>query len=150
MHLLGQLKHGSYGNIDTVHPGTLRHYQENFGLEIEEDGDDFGEALDRCIAADINRNVHHEAVAVKEGDFPFQDDATFQVFEAAIAEMEARGLIPPGFGLRDDEWGDYGYPSAEVIQVARKEVIIPLSFKIWYPRAVRWVCALIALTLLAS
>jgi hypothetical protein len=61
--------------------------------------------------------------------------------------MEARGLVPPGFGLWDDEWGDYAYPSAEAIQVARKEAIIPLSLKIWYPRAVRWVCALIALTL---
>jgi hypothetical protein len=71
MHLLGQLKHGSYSNIDTVHPGALCHYQEKIGLEIE-DGDDFGEALDRWIAADINKNVHHEAVAVKEADFLFK------------------------------------------------------------------------------
>jgi hypothetical protein len=147
MHLMGQLRNGVYSNIEAIHADTMTEYAEQINGHADQA---LESVLDDCIEADVSAEIRHDAVKAKPGPSPFKSISALQHFEAAMAEVAQEDPIPRGFGLCKDEWGQNGYPSAEIVLVACKEVIIPLPFRVWYPRAVQWIRGLVimdALTL---
>ncbi|KAL5528453.1 hypothetical protein ACEPAF_7589 [Sanghuangporus sanghuang] len=47
-----------------------------------------------------------------------------------------RGIMPRGFGIRQEEWGDNGYSTGEILKLGKnREVLIALPVEIWFERA---------------
>ncbi|KAF7339237.1 Integrase catalytic domain-containing protein [Mycena venus] len=131
MRLIGELKYGKYADTfdDDVHPEVL----ETYGNSID---------LDEAIANDQAHNVRHEAVGVAETKFPFRSERVRDIFVAALADVQAAGIIPENFGVAEAEWEVPFYGESENVKIGRKQVEITLPFPIWWPRAVAWVQAL--------
>jgi hypothetical protein len=53
--------------------------------------------LDEAIANDQAHNVRHEAVGVAETKFPFRSEQARDIFVAALADVQAAGIIPEYF-----------------------------------------------------
>ena len=129
-----------------VHPDILEHYHGLIGdqvqhrpnqtgachpLDAENKSDleamasevaqsDVDHADDDCfspaIAMGIHTNIHHMAVQVPCSCTPFPDLAYKALFTAAIEEIQHHHLIPPGDGLRSEEWNGDEYPVSELIK----------------------------------
>jgi hypothetical protein len=111
---------------------------------MDEDGDDWEDIQDQ-LAEDIEHNFHHLPVDVPKHSVPFLTQMATDVFTGSLEELQSQQLVPVGFGMTLDEWGDDGYPSYEIIRTGRrghKELRIDLPDFIWRPRAELWVQAL--------
>jgi hypothetical protein len=114
------------------------------GEMMDEDGDDWKDIQDQ-LAEDIEHNFHHSPVDVSKHSVPFLTQMAADVFTGSLEELQSQQLVPVGFGMTSDEWGDEGYPSYEIIRTGRrgrKELRIDLPDFIWRPRAELWVQAL--------
>jgi hypothetical protein len=114
------------------------------GEVMDEDGDDWEDIQDQ-LAEDIEHNFHHSPVDVPKHSVPFLTQMAADVFTGSLEELQSQQLVPVGFGMTSDEWGDEGYPSYEIIRTGRrgrKELRIDLPDFIWRPRAELWVQAL--------
>jgi hypothetical protein len=125
MYLLGQIQYGRYPDVTNVHPST----EEKYGR---------GQNVKDKISEDLMGHVHHDAVAVPQDKAPFESPQSVGIFQEALTGVLDSEVVPAGYGLREEEWGNGIYPTSELIKVARKEVEISLPFEIWYPRAVKW------------
>ncbi|KAJ7348275.1 hypothetical protein DFH08DRAFT_698620, partial [Mycena albidolilacea] len=135
MRLIGELRYGKYADtFDDVHPAVLETYGNSSKAGFHADIDD----LNEVIANDQDRNVRHEAVGVAETKFPFRSDQARDIFVAALANVQAAGIIPENFGVAEAEWEVPFYGESESVKVGRKQVEITLPFPIWWPRAVAW------------
>ncbi|KAF7334184.1 hypothetical protein MVEN_02324600 [Mycena venus] len=67
-----------------------------------------------------------------------QDHNARDIFVAALANVQAAGIIPENFGVAEAEWEVPFYGESESVKVGRKQVEIALPFPIWWPRAVAW------------
>lgn len=86
-------------------------------------------------------NFHHEAVAVPKHANPFPDNESMTLFYDALEAAIHQGIVPSGYGLRPEEWGEEGYPSVEILKSGRRggrQLRIPLPDGIWRPRAEQW------------
>ncbi|KAJ6511625.1 hypothetical protein DFH09DRAFT_941989, partial [Mycena vulgaris] len=172
MFLLGQLEHGVYiDDCDGVHPDIIRDLYGVHGaviqcapgetgagqLDDEEvpllgdnvldlDQEDWEDMIDGVGAANKHQ-FHHEPVPVPKHSNPFSDGA-LQIFYTSLAEANRLQIIPPGYGLRQDEWVDGAYPAFEILKSGRKgtkELRIALPDSVWRPRAQLWGRALAVL-----
>jgi hypothetical protein len=116
---------------------------------------DTGDWLDieEQISDGIRHNFHHEPVSAPRGADPFQTQEARQAFQDLMLRMSQGDLIPDGYGILPEEWGDEGYPTYEVIPAGRnrrRELRVSLPDQIWRPRAVVWVQGLYAMTNISS
>ncbi|KAJ7722827.1 hypothetical protein B0H16DRAFT_493308, partial [Mycena metata] len=172
MCFLGQVHDGMYvDDCEGVHPNVIQRYYGTHGpvlrraagqtgagqlddeeislppddLSIDsEQDDDLVEQIEEAHA----ENFHHDAVPVPKHADPFSDDESMELFYASLEEAIHQRLVPPGYGLRPEEWGDEGYPSVEVLKSGRrggKKLRVALPDAIWRPRAEMWGRALAVL-----
>jgi hypothetical protein len=112
---------------------------ENLVLE-EEDWEDM---IDEVGEANQHQ-FHHDPVAVPKHHNPFSDE-DFPIFESALAEANRLQVVPPGYGIQQDEWENDRYPAFEILRSGRKgtkELRVALPDSVWRPRAELWVRAL--------
>ncbi|KAJ7701590.1 hypothetical protein B0H17DRAFT_901081, partial [Mycena rosella] len=172
MFLLGQLEHGVYlDDCAGIHPDVIKELYGVHGAVVQrapgetgagqlddeevpslaEDGldlvvEDWEDMIDK-IGATNEHHFHHEPVPVPKHDNPFSDE-TLQLFDAALAEANHLRVIPPGYGLRQDEWENGTYPAFEIIKSGRKgskELRVALPDFVWRPLAQMWGRALAVL-----
>ncbi|KAJ7458292.1 hypothetical protein B0H11DRAFT_1873258 [Mycena galericulata] len=134
MRLVGELLYGKYADDFTnVHPDILLRYGQ------EDD-------LDLVIAGDQDRHIRHEAIEVKQNQFPFNSEEAEDIFTDTLQTVHAAGIIPDQMGVAEAEWEDGMYTETEIVKVGRKDVEVILPFMIWWPRAVKWAQGLEILT----
>jgi hypothetical protein len=100
------------------------------------------------IAVAVKKNLRHEPVNVARHSSPFPNKQFYDLFTETLQMVCAEGVVPPNYGICEDEWED-GYPPYEILQVgkgAKKELRISLPDNIWRPRALLWCQALDVLT----
>lgn len=92
------------------------------------------------LEAANEHHFHHEPVAVPKHKSPFDGDA-LELFNATLGEADHLQIIPPGYGLLQDEWETETYPAFEILKSGRKgskELRVALPDSIWRPRAELW------------
>ncbi|KAJ7245212.1 hypothetical protein C8J57DRAFT_1082369, partial [Mycena rebaudengoi] len=89
------------------------------------------ENLDDAIAQDQDHHIHHEAVEVAKGKFPFTTDDTAAIFYIALKEVQVAEISPLNIGVAEAEWDEDFYPETEVVKIGQKEVKITLPFSVW-------------------
>ncbi|KAJ7934971.1 hypothetical protein B0H13DRAFT_1591207 [Mycena leptocephala] len=94
--------------------------------------------LDLAIAGDQDRHIRHEAIEVTEHQFPFGSEEVGVIFYDSFKVVQDTGIIPIGMGVAEGEWEDGFYAETEAVKVGRKDIEIPLPFRVWWPRAVTW------------
>ena len=54
--------------------------------------------------------------------------------------IKRKKLVPPGYGIREEEWGEERYPCVEEIVVGSRKKSIPVRLpeSIWIPKARLW------------
>ncbi|KAJ7745292.1 hypothetical protein B0H16DRAFT_976425 [Mycena metata] len=162
--LLGQVRDGVYlddcegADVDVIerHYGTfgapLRREPGQTGAGQLEDEDiplppsDFDdeedeEDLEAQIEEAQTAHFPHEPVPVPKHANPFDDDESTALFYDALEEAIHRELVPPGYGLLPEEWGDDGYPTFGILKSGRRggrQLRVALPDAIWRPRAEMW------------
>ncbi|TFK57885.1 hypothetical protein BDN72DRAFT_782760 [Pluteus cervinus] len=70
---------------------------------------------------------------------PFNDEEGSQ-FLRYLLQMRREHIIPDGYTLTEDEWGDQGYPTMGSITYGRtrRQLSISLPDSVWRPRAELW------------
>jgi hypothetical protein len=119
--------------------------EDDIYTEAEVMDEDDWEDIQGQLAEDIEHNFHHSPVDVPKHSAPFRTQVAVDVFNGSLEELQAKQIIPAGFGITAVEWGNEGYPSYEVIRTGRrgrKELRIDLPDFVWRPRAELWVQAL--------
>ncbi|KAJ3816859.1 hypothetical protein EV361DRAFT_795172 [Lentinula raphanica] len=139
MRLMGQLRNGLYRDVDnTIHPEILRYY----GAEGVEDTEEARKLVTDHIRKEQSTNYYHAPVSVPKHRSPFLDQSReADLFGRIMEGLERSNWIPVDYFLTEDEWGDDGYPSFEVIPYGKRghrELQIPLPHHIWFPRALQW------------
>jgi hypothetical protein len=97
----------------------------------------------------ISQNFHHQAVKAPKAKNPLVTTESRRLFHDLLDRAISVSHHPEGFGLLPEEWSN-GYPSTQDIPTGRrgtKKLTISLPTTIWYPRAVLWVQARRALTI---
>ena len=150
---MGQLEHGQYEDEFTdVHPDLLERYYGTRGRPLRRrhlgagsTGDDY---IEDDLSAAQEGNIRNAPIEPPLNHCPF-DEQGMRVFHEMLGDALIQRTIPEGFGLREDEWDDSGYPPSEEIRMrGGKHANIVLPFHLWWPRAVRWARALKLLTVL--
>ncbi|KAJ3969540.1 hypothetical protein EV361DRAFT_803666 [Lentinula raphanica] len=98
------------------------------------------------VLADIRSQFHHAPVQVPKNQNPFSSEDQFIAFKECLADAIQDDLIPAGFGVKEDEWENEGYPVFEILKSGRrgtKELRIPLPIEHWLPKAEVWVQGLV-------
>ncbi|KAJ3887249.1 hypothetical protein GG344DRAFT_56024 [Lentinula edodes] len=98
------------------------------------------------ITEDIRSQFHHAPVRVPKHENPFASEIQLNTFNECLVSCLEENIIPSGFGVLGEEWGDEGYPSFEILKSGRRgtrELRIPLPVDEWLPRAELWVQALV-------
>ena len=169
MRFIGHLKHGFYvQNGLSLHPDVLAHYygpssamsqSQQSQTEINSNGQNSDEEwkdvedieagsvpytdLPSLIAEEQAPQFLHKATKVPKHTNPFNHEDLEDVFKQALSEVQRLNHIPFELGVREEEWGDEGYPEIEIIPSRRnKELVVQLPHSVWYPRAVCWCQAL--------
>jgi len=135
-----------------------RHGQTGAGHPPDKDpgSDDDDDAADQRdgilwrLEADLQNQVHHQAVEVPRNRSPFasaQDEAEFwSMLERVILE----DITPTGYGLLPEEFAEEdGEPATEYIPIGRhgtRFVTISLAEPVWATRAKIWCQALATFT----
>jgi hypothetical protein len=165
MCFMGQVRDGVYvDDCDGVHPSVIHRYYGTHGAELQRapgqtgagqlddeaisappsvssDKSDEREDLEEQIADAHAENFHHEAVAVPKHANPFDDEESMRLFYDSLEAAIQEALVPSGYGLLPEEWGEDGYPSFEILKSGRrgaKQLRIALPDDIWRPRAEMW------------
>ncbi|KAK7447711.1 hypothetical protein VKT23_013967 [Stygiomarasmius scandens] len=124
---------------------------DNSGLGFSEstDDDETLSDLEGHIAERVQSQIHHAPIAVPKHANPFSDDQEkMHEFLQVLSTMVEENLLPKGYSVREEEWGEDGYPTFEVLRSGRrglKELRIALPIDRWLQRARLWVQALVAL-----
>jgi hypothetical protein len=108
--------------------------------EMEDDEEDFEEQIQQILESQ-EANIHHDPVPVPEHTDPFDSPQERQTFLTSLKIMCQEEIVPCGYQLNPDEWGENGYPSFEIIPAGRhkrKELRISLPDAVWRPRAELW------------
>ncbi|KAF8145501.1 hypothetical protein K438DRAFT_1630000, partial [Mycena galopus ATCC 62051] len=98
--------------------------------------DDLEEQIEEAHAENF-----HEAVSAPKHADPFDNDDTMQLFYDSLEAAIRANIVPPGYGLLPEEWGEEGYPAFEVLKSGRrgsKQLSVALPDEIWRPRAEMW------------
>ncbi|KAJ7023809.1 hypothetical protein C8F04DRAFT_969811, partial [Mycena alexandri] len=109
----------------------------DFDDEEDEEEDDLAAQIEEAQTG----HFHHEPVPVPKHANPFDDDESTGLFYDALEEAINRELIPPGYGLLPEEWGEEGYPTFEILKSGRRggrQLRVALPDAIWRPRAEMW------------
>jgi len=167
---LGQLEFGVYDDYENVPASTLERYygvdgdvmqripgHTGAGHLVDEDFEDFDDSpaddddadwvdmhTTREAMAEVDLNTYEEPVIVPAHNSPF-NDSEMQAFGLTLANYEASGHLPPGYGMLPDEWQDGLYPTFQALQTGRrgsKRLEIGLPDMVWRPRSELWVRAL--------
>lgn len=117
----------------------------NSDIEVEIEEDEVEALGDRIQAANESK-FNAEPVGVPKHADPFPSREILDIFDKSIIEAATAGIVPPGYGLLQDEWEKDIYPAYEIIGTGRrggkarggKELRIELPTHIWFPRAVLW------------
>ncbi|KAK7435347.1 hypothetical protein VKT23_019698 [Stygiomarasmius scandens] len=115
--------------------------------ESEESDEDLLQQVEGDVARRIKSQFHHAPVAVPKHSDPFsprQKAHFYRILESCISE----NLLPSGYNVQEDEWGEHGYPTIEVLRSGRrgtKELRIALPVNEWLPRACLWVQSLVCM-----
>jgi hypothetical protein len=97
----------------------------------------------------ISQNFYHQVVKAPKTRDPLVTMELCHLFHNLLDRVIKIGHCPEGFGLLSKEWSDR-YPTTQDISTGhhgKKKLTISLPIKIWYPRAVLWVQARHALTI---
>ncbi|KAK7016173.1 hypothetical protein R3P38DRAFT_3321557 [Favolaschia claudopus] len=165
MCFMGRLQNSFYDeDCNGVHPNVLERYYGTHGRERQRAAGETGagqlkdeeisnppsatgsqsddtESLEERIAEAHEDNFHHEAVAVPKQANPFDDDDSMKLFYDTLEAAIQNNVVPHGYGLQSDEWGEDGYPSFEILKSGRhgsKRLRIALPDFVWRPRAEMW------------
>ncbi|KDR81020.1 hypothetical protein GALMADRAFT_46025, partial [Galerina marginata CBS 339.88] len=168
----GQTTGGVYveDEFDSVHPAVLQQYlgttrngvvrrrhqtgagnpeeEEDSGDEDNSDEEvEIPEDLGERLVADQEGHIVHPAVPVPSKSCPF-GVAGLALFETLFSQVTDQVIIPPGYGIKEEEWDDGEYPSVETLRTGkkRKELSVSLPDSIWRPRGERWVQGLACMT----
>ena len=170
MRFTGHLKHGFYvQNELTLHPDVLAHYygsgstsqSQQSQTEINSNGQNSDEEwedvedieagsvpyteLPLLIAEEQASQFLHKAAKVPKHINPFDHEDLENVFKQALDEVKRLNHMPFELGVREEEWGNEGYPEIEIIPSSHrrnKELVVELPHFVWYPWAVYWCQAL--------
>jgi hypothetical protein len=97
------------------------------------------------LASQQQNHVRHPPIKVPRHHDPFNSSDEVNTFWEAVCDAEEEGYTPQGYGIHPDEWEEGVYPEIEVVRSGNRkqsELEIGLPSSIWFPRAVRWSCAL--------
>lgn len=143
----------SFSQIKDLYENHIRQSLERSDVpNILPDDDNSG---NRYISEDANENDWEDepepeqesaaidSVQVMETNAPFLKPSTERTFFLALLQLTETVFIPPGYGVKPEEWMDGDYPTAEILKVGkRKEIIIELPKQIWLRKAELWARAL--------
>ncbi|KAK6977122.1 hypothetical protein R3P38DRAFT_3335017 [Favolaschia claudopus] len=145
---MGMLENGLYeepanDDCDGVHPSIIERYYGTQGRERQRaDVESISTtSLEGQIHDAHASNFHHEAVGVPKHANAFDDEKSMQLFYDTLEAAIQRKIVPHGYGMQPEEWGDDGYPSFEILKSGRhglKRLRIALPDFIWRPRAEMW------------
>lgn len=152
MRLLGQLEQGVY--IDDLEDVPEEELAEFYGVDepeqyrghLEDEDEDFP---NHEPAGDDGHADGDPAPNVPEAHYPFPNDEIENLFHQAFNTVCEEEIIPAGYNILPNEWGEDGYPSIEVLRVGRRgrrEITVGLADEIWRPRAILWVQAVEVIT----
>ena len=102
-------------------------------------------ALAQEIKEDQRANMRHEGVKCPRFHNPLESNTLQAIFHGSLKEVISSEIEPVNYGIREEEWGEEGYPSFEIITAGRRrkgEMRISLPDHIWRPRALLWCQAL--------
>lgn len=154
MRFVSEVENGVYTEdpYADVHPELLLRYygvdSTSISSEDEDEVEEMHQILEGDIAADMEANLTHDAVAVAEHNSPFTTLEAEALFLQALGEVQEEGLIPDHSDDLGAEFDLTSYPTHEQITIGvrrSKLIILHLPPKIWMPRAQSWVQALHAL-----
>ena len=97
-----------------------------------------------------DEEVRHASVRVPKGTSPFlNNDRALHNFIAILTHIVDTGVLPSGYGVKEDEWEDGIYSDLAWIPIGKwgertKEVVLPGD--VWLPRAQLWAQALDIMT----
>ncbi|KAJ7498413.1 hypothetical protein B0H11DRAFT_1714965, partial [Mycena galericulata] len=160
MCLIGKMQEGVYlDDCEGVHPNVIERYYGTHGPEIHREAGQTGagqlddeeispppsDSEENNLAEQVEEahaeNFHHEAVPVPKHANPFDDEESMQLFYDSLEAAIRDELVPSGYGLLLEEWGDEGYPTFEILKSGRRggrQFRIALPDSIWRPRAEMW------------
>ncbi|KAL4261185.1 hypothetical protein AB1N83_010317 [Pleurotus pulmonarius] len=171
LRFLGQLEHGVYdGDLtqtiqQVLHQVCLQNGHDsdsNSDIEmsdpLDEDDTDSGwtdmednsPVTDEWVrACDEVHGKQHDGVKVPRISCPFTSLGEQQVFTQQLQQLRQDGIVPFGYGIHAEEWGNAGYPSFEIIKSGRgkKDLWVALPDEVWRARAELWVQSLHLLTM---
>ncbi|KAL0572531.1 hypothetical protein V5O48_009435 [Marasmius crinis-equi] len=109
--------------------------------EDEWEGDDWED-----MRTEIDENFIDPAKPPKVRN-PLQENKQLEaLFWSMLGEVVDGGLLPEGYGIREDDWENGEYPSYEHLHTGKKrggkDLVIQLPDNIWRPRAILWTQAL--------
>ncbi|KAJ7052385.1 hypothetical protein C8F01DRAFT_998177, partial [Mycena amicta] len=134
---LGRTREGMYADdVHRVHPDLLAQYPNLSGPFY------IVFVLDTQLEADQQPEIRHEAIETPRAVAPFQTEIGQQCFQNILRDAAEANLIPVGFGVALEEWGQDDYSQLEKLKVGKKTVLIKLPGEIWWVRAVKWAQAL--------
>ena len=150
----GHLKHGFYvQNELTLHPDMLAHYygsgstsqSRQSQTEINSNGQNSDEEwedvedieagsvpytkLPSLIAEEQASQFLHKVAKVPKHINPFDHEDLENVFKQALDEVKKLNHMPFELGVREEEWGNEGYPEIEIIPSSHqrnKELVVEL------------------------
>lgn len=124
-----------------IHPDVLAlHPAARHDVALDE--------LVRNIANGQDGSIRHDAIKVSSNSSPFINAESYALFTEVLACLHEMRFLPPDLLIREEEWGDDGYPVGETIyggNRGKKPIPIDLPASIWLPRAILWTQALTAM-----
>ncbi|KAJ7183656.1 hypothetical protein C8R46DRAFT_1159146 [Mycena filopes] len=141
-------------DCEGLHPDTIAQYYGVYGKRraAGEAGagnppdEEVPAALEDQIALDQNPQIRHDAIEVPDHRNPFSDDTGSEsLFFELLAEVVEEEVIPTGYGVLPEEWGEDGYPDVEILTAGKRgktKIRVSLANPIWRQRAELWVQAL--------
>ena len=113
-------------------------------IDLEEMDD-----LLRQLAKGQRNSIRHPGAHVPPVACPFRATGALNAFLDTCEAFEEQRYVPPGYQLRADELEPQGYPVTQQLRAGRgrskKRIVQELPVEKWYPMAVTWVRAFVAM-----
>ena len=113
-------------------------------IDLEEMDD-----LIRQLAQGHRNSIRHPGAHVPSVACPFRTTAVLDAFLDTCEAFEEQQYVPPGYQLRGDELGSQRYLVTQELRGGRarskKRIVQELPEEKWFPMAVTWVRALVAM-----
>ncbi|PPQ76330.1 hypothetical protein CVT24_008496 [Panaeolus cyanescens] len=77
------------------------------------------------IADEVDSNIRHEPVSVPTRVCPLSEEDLAN-FDICLDHIRKEGMLPPGYGVRQEEWDDIDYPEMEELVVAPSPKTVPI------------------------